>query len=113
MPADEDERARGEASGHSRFRDANERLRRIADSYRFEAGDHAPFICECADPSCFESVMLSLDEYDRVRVHPTWFVLVAGHEDGEATHEHVLESERGYTIVEMTGAAGAEAERLQ
>jgi hypothetical protein len=71
-----------------------------------------PFLCECADPGCFEAVMLSLEEYEQVRAHPSRFVLVAGHEDVEAAHERIVEAEEGYAIVEKVGAAGAEAARL-
>jgi hypothetical protein len=70
------------------------------------------FVCECADPNCYEVVLLSIEEYERVRAHPTWFVLVAGHEDEEAPHERIVEAENGYAIVEKLGAAGAAAMRL-
>ena len=103
---DGDERAREAVGEQSRFRDANERLRSIVPRYGFEPGDRAPFICECPDHGCFESVMLSLDEYDHVRSDPSWFVLVAGHEDDEAMDERILELERGHVIVEKIGIAG-------
>lgn len=105
-------RAREVARSESSFRDSNERFRRIALSYRFEPEDHLPFVCECADPGCFECVMLGLGEYDRMRVHPSWFLLVAGHEEAEATHERIVEAENGYAIVEKTGTAGVEAALL-
>ena len=109
---DADEREREAVAGQLRFRDANDRLRRIVPSYGFKAGDRAPFICECADPRCFEAVMLSLEEYDRVRGNPSWFVVVAGHEEPEATYEQIVEAERGYATVEKIGIAGLEAARL-
>lgn len=56
--------------------------------------------------------MLSIEEYERVRAHPSWFVLVAGHEDAEVAHERIVEAERGYAIVEKLGDAGVEAARL-
>lgn len=111
VSAHEEERAREAVTDQSRFRDANDRLRRIVPGYGFEAGDRVPFICECADPGCFETVMLSLEEYDRVRANPSWFVLVAGHEDNEARYERVVEAERGYATIEKIGIAGAEAAR--
>ena len=107
MGADAYERQREAVTDQSRFRDANDRFRGIVPSYGFKAGDRAPFICECADPRCFEAVMLSLEEYDRVRAHPSWFVVVLGHEDPEATHERVIEAERGYATVEKIGIAAA------
>ena len=96
-----------------RFRTANERLRRIFASHRFEEVDRAPFICECADGGCFEVVMLSLEEYDHVRTDPSWLVLIAGHEDDEAEDERVLELERGHVIIEKIGPAVAAAARLR
>ena len=105
-------RAREVARSESSFRDSNERFRRIALTYRFGPEDRLPFICECADPGCFECVMLSLAEYDRLRAHPSWFLLAAGHEEAEATHERIVEAESGYAIVEKTGIAGAEAALL-
>jgi hypothetical protein len=72
----------------------------------------APLLCECADPDCFEAVMLSIAEYEQVRQHPSRFLLVAGHEDPEAAHERIVEAENGYAIVEKVGQAGLEAARL-
>ena len=95
----------------ARFRHSNERLRRTAAHIRFEPSDRVPFACECADRDCFEVVMLCLEEYDRLRTHPSWFLFVAGHEDDESTHERIVEAEQGYAIVEEIGA-GTEAARL-
>ena len=105
-------RARKLALNQSTFRSANERIERAAQSHHFEATQGIPFICECADPSCYETVMLSLVDYEAVRARPNRFFLVAGHEDAEETREHVLEAEQGYAIVEKIGTAGVEAARL-
>jgi hypothetical protein len=112
MPTDDEARAYKVAANQSRFRRSNERLQRAAYSHRFEPTDRVPFLCECADPGCFEAVMLSLEEYEQVRAHPARFVLVAGHEEPETTHERIVEAERGYAVVEKVGQAGAEAKRL-
>lgn len=57
--------------------------------------------------------MLRLDEYERIRAQPTWFLLAAGHEDDESPRERVIEAENGYAIVEKTGPPpGREATRL-
>ena len=112
MERDDETRAGKLALNQSRFRNANERLQRLARSHRFDATQRVPFICECADPSCQEIVMLSLIDYEAVRAHPNRFFLVAGHEDPEAAHERILEAEQGYAVVEKVGTAGDEAERL-
>jgi hypothetical protein len=112
MAADAEARAHKVAANQSRFRRSNERLERAAVSYRFEAEHKVPFLCECADPGCFEAVMLSIPQYEKVRAHPSRFLLVAGHEEPEAEHERIVEAERGYAIVEKVGEAGLEAARL-
>jgi hypothetical protein len=111
MAHDDETRTRSLAMNQARFRYSNERLRRTAAHIRFEPSDRVPFLCECADRDCFEVVMLSLEEYDRLRRHPSWLLFVAGHEDDESTHERIVEAEEGYAIVEKIDA-GTEAARL-
>jgi hypothetical protein len=110
--SDDESRAFKLALNQSRFRSANERLRRAADSHRFRREDRVPFLCECADDNCREIVMLTIADYEHIRSHPTWFLLVAGHEDEDATQERIVDAERGYTVVEKVGKAGEEAVRL-
>ncbi len=100
------------AMNESAGRASNERLSRMAISHRFAPGQRVPFICECADATCHEVVMLSLEDYERVRERPCRFLLVAGHEDDEAAHERIVEAENGYAVVEKFGVAGREAARL-
>jgi hypothetical protein len=109
MRSHEEARAVKLAINQSAFRSANERLRGAALSHRFRPNQRVPFICECADPHCRETVMLSLVDYEAVRAHPDRFFLVAGHEDVEAAHERILEAEQGYSVVEKVGTAGGEA----
>jgi hypothetical protein len=110
--ADEDVCARKLAMNQSRFRTSNERLQRAAYSHRFERQQRVPFICECGDENCYETVLLSIEEYEHIRDHPTWFLLVAGHEDDETAHERIVDAEQGYAVVEKIGRAGEEAARL-
>lgn len=88
-------RARKLALNQSTFRGANEQMQRAARSHHFAASQRVPFICECADPSCREIVMLSLFDYEAVRAHPNRFFLATGHEDAEEAHERILEAEQG------------------
>lgn len=112
MRAGDEERALKLAINQSAARASNELLRRMAISHRFATDQRVPFVCECADVDCHEIVMLSLDEYELVRFHSSRFLLVAGHEDHDATHERIVEAENGYAIVEKIGVAGDEAARL-
>ena len=112
METGDEARARKIALNQSTFRGANERIERAAQSHRFDADQGVPFICECADPDCNETVMLSLADYEAVRAHADRFFLLAGHEDAGESQERILEAKQGYAVVEKTGTAGAEAERL-
>jgi hypothetical protein len=112
MRVDEDALAIKLAVNESAFRTANDRLRGAALSHHFLPDQGVPFICECSDPECRETVMLSIADYERVRDHPAWFLLVAGHEEPEADHERIIEAEQGYALVQKIGTAGRESVRL-
>ena len=112
METGDEARARKLALNQSTFRSANERIERAAQSHHFEANQGVPFICECADPSCYETVMLSLADYEAVRAHADRFFVVLGHDDDKESQERTLETEQGYALVEKIGTAGVEAERL-
>jgi hypothetical protein len=112
MAADAEQQALEETAVQSTARVGNERTRARVLSEQFALTQRAPFLCECADPSCTEIVMLSLVNYERLREYPSRFLLAAGHEDAEADYELVIEAESGYAIVEKVGVAGEEAVRL-
>ena len=58
--------------------EANER---VAALNRRWGTDNFPssFICECLDPNCNERLLLSHEEYDRVRLSGMPFVMLPGH----------------------------------
>lgn len=94
------------AANESAFRRSDERSRRAADSHRFGRTDRAPFVCECADESCREIVMLTIEEYEHVRAHPTWFLLVAGHEEPDAGLERIIDGRAGLRRRREAGYCG-------
>jgi hypothetical protein len=87
------------------FREVNERLRELGESFSL-VSEVAEFVCECANTACAERIRLTLQEYEHVRSKPTWFILVPGHE--ETDYEKVIEEKNGYAIVEKLpgGPAG-------
>jgi hypothetical protein len=103
-------RDRKTALNQSTFRNANERIERAAQSHHFEANQRVPFLCECADRGCSETVMLSLVDYEAVRAYADRFFLIGGHE--AAAQERILEGGDGHVVVEKIGSAGTEAKRL-
>jgi hypothetical protein len=92
------------------FRAANERIEQAAADLR--AAEPLPFICECADTSCLELILLTRSEYEEVRRHSTWFVVASGHEDGSDGASRVVEERDAYAIVEKIGKGAAVAETL-
>ena len=95
------------ARNDATFRDANERINRVAA----ESGitSEVPFICECADPACTEIVRLSLGDYEAVRAHGDRFISRPGHETEGVS---VVERHDGYDVVEKEGRAGEVAREL-
>ena len=87
------------AQNEALFRDVNERIAENADRFGAEKTE---FVCECADPSCTERVVVTLAEYESVRAKPTTFLLAPGHD--EPAIENVI-SERGrFHVVEKVQA---------
>ena len=77
------------------FRSVNERIAESAE--RFDSTE-TEFVCECEDRSCTHRLEASLDEYERVRAHPTHFLLAPGHENDRV--ERVVARRGHYWIVE-------------
>ena len=85
------------------FRRANEQIASARDQLPAVTGP-TPFICECSDEECRETVLLTPEQYEAVRAHPRRFVLADGHPSSdEAT---VVEQGDGYSVVEKSGRAG-------
>jgi hypothetical protein len=89
------------------IRDVNEGIERG----QWPGEEEAPmgFRCECARLGCNRLIEMSVREYEEIRAHPTWFVLVPGHELPDV--ETPVESRSGYVIVEKRGQAGDVARR--
>src|SRR5438132_12689920 len=101
-----DEQGKRIGENEAAFRSANERLREIAEGFSVVT-EKAQFVCECGATDCMAPIELSLEEYERVRSDPKWFVIKPGHETGAV--ERVLWAGEGYRVVEKLpgGPAGA------
>jgi len=62
----------------SLFRDVNEHIGRLAES--FDLLDQVPIICECASTDCNEQIGMTQAEYENLRRIPTHFAVLPGHE---------------------------------
>lgn len=100
-----DERGRRVGENEVIFREVNERLRELGESFSLVT-ELAEFVCECADTSCTDRIQMVLSEYERVRSNPKWFVIIPGHE--VIDYERVISENEAYAVVEKLpgGPAG-------
>jgi hypothetical protein len=96
------------ARNQATFRDANQRIVAAAGQIGVDP-QLVPFICECAEPSCTDVLLIDLGEYAAVRRNGRRFLHAPGHDDPVSTP---VEVHQGYVVVEKTGAAGDLAEEL-
>jgi hypothetical protein len=89
------------------FRDVNERIEEFAGG---RAVAEWTILCECAEKRCVEQVVISEEEYERVRRFPTRFIVSRGHVYSD--FERVVDQREGYAIVEKYGDGGAVAVEL-
>jgi hypothetical protein len=92
------------------FREVNERILNVSESWA--EGDRTiriEFVCECSRESCFETVALTVGEYEEVRSDSRRFLIVTGHVWSPEAEREVYRN-GGYAIVEKLGEAGEVAE---
>jgi hypothetical protein len=97
------------AMNEALFRDVNERIREISDTFGQEDATY-DFLCECSDPACAERVVLTRAEYEDVRSDSTRFVVAKGHAVPEV--ESVIKRAKDHVVVEKEGVAADIAVRL-
>jgi hypothetical protein len=104
-----DEREIRAARNQSMFRAINERLTH-GDAVAEITGGHM-IACECADPTCVQTLAISTAEYQEVRREPRRFAVRHGHIFPDV--ETVISEAATYVVVEKIGQAGEVAEALE
>jgi hypothetical protein len=99
------------AEDQSLFREVNERLRDLNEAFE-HAARNSEFICECADRNCVEHVVLTLAEYEQVRLVPTHFIVLPSMKHVFIDVERIVEERESYFVVEKYGDAGITAVKL-
>ena len=90
------------ATNEAMFREVNERIREISDTFGHDDETHE-FLCECSDPDCTQRVVLTRAEYEQVRSDPARFVVAKGHAMPEI--ESVVDRAKDHVVVEKEGPA--------
>jgi hypothetical protein len=109
QPIDEmDQRAREIGRQQALFREVNERIEELAET--FDVKDELTILCECGSGRCDERIALREDEYEQLRRIPTHFAVLPGHEIPDV--ERVVERHDGFVVVEKFGDSAKAAIRL-
>ena len=96
--------ARAERAGRNQalFREINERIETLNEAFG-EILPSSEWVCECADDTCVERVVMSVADYERIRAHPARFPVLPGHEVPGV--ECIVEWHDDYVVVEKLGEA--------
>ena len=100
---DRELRAARVAENEARFRERNELVEQVAAALAGPQGELA-FACECADDTCTRAVVMSREEYERVRANPVHFLVYPGHELEQ--YEDVIDSTPRFSVIEKRSASG-------
>ena len=86
------------------FREVNERIRDVNEAFSLGAAFYE-LVCECDACSCTSHLNVPREVYERVRLDPDRFLVIAGHEHDD----RLVAGADGYSVValEATVAAGA------
>ena len=97
------------ARNQAMFRAINERLTRD-DLVAEMTGGHM-IACECADPTCVQTLAITTAQYREVRREPRRFAVLPGHVYPDI--ENAIAESGAYVVVEKIGQAGELAEALE
>jgi hypothetical protein len=90
-----------QARNEELFRNVNERIETLSKTVARD-DPMMEYLCERDSPGCYERVRATRGEYESVRSEPTYFIVLAGHEDRRV--ERVAFSNERFLIVEKTGS---------
>ena len=96
MPSERLTRSCGVRRVEETFAKANEQIRARAEQYQFAAA--VPFLCECSEVRCTETIPLSLTTYREARTVSAAFILLPGHNDPQVGR--IVGEGSGYVLVE-------------
>jgi hypothetical protein len=97
------------AKNQSLFREVNERVKDLNDSFHVFTSI-SDWVCECANDDCFELIEMTTREYEGVRGDGSRFVVAPSEQHVWPEAENVVERFANYWIVEKIELAGQIAE---
>jgi hypothetical protein len=103
-----DDRQRRIGRNEALFREANERIERVAQTLQTTT-EGLEIMCECGDESCTSRLEVMLPEYERIRQDATLFFVFPGHEKPDV--EEIVEQHEGYDVVRKKPGEASELAR--
>jgi hypothetical protein len=104
-----DERGRRVGRNEAIFREVNEQIESLSRGMAEISDRNIHIVCECADLRCSEQIVVSIDDYERVRSEDTLFLVVPGHEQLDV--EQVIEETAAHNIVRKNEGEAARMAR--
>jgi hypothetical protein len=93
------------ARNQAMFRDVNERVRDLNESFEDIVETHV-YACECAEVTCVQQIELTAAEYLAVRSNPRRFFVAPTEEHVYPEIETVVDRAARYWVVEKLGVSG-------
>ena len=90
------ERGRKIGQNEAMFRDVNERIEDLAETFGLRDRP-LELICECGDVSCTQQIRMTIAEYEALRKDPTLFAVYPGHEIPDV--ESIVEQRDGFDVI--------------
>ncbi len=100
-----DERARRVGANEALYRQVNERIQELNETFATLTDDDFTIVCECGDLHCAEQIRVPRATYERIRANPVHFVVRPGHDARDV--EHVIETHDEYAVVQKDPGAPA------
>lgn len=105
-----DEGARRAGRREANLRTLNERIVQGQEQIALQLDSPLTVLCECADPTCDETIELSIDQFESLREHDTRFIVIDGHVLRDV--EDIVARGEEWILVEKRGEAAKEARRI-
>jgi hypothetical protein len=85
------------------FREVNERIKGLANLFKWREPEALDLVCDCRDATCCQRIEMTRAEYEALRAVDTQFALYPGHAEPEI--ERVISSHQRYEVVAKQGDA--------
>jgi hypothetical protein len=103
-----DERARRIGLNEAVFRQVNERIEELAETFGLTK-QQLDLICECGNAECSSRIAMTQKDYETLRSDSATFAVVRGHEIPDV--EEIIKRETGYDVVRKCAGDAVEVAR--